>query len=85
MPLNIAVLGAGRIGQVHAAAIASVPNANLLAVSDPDKAAAESLRNQHGAAIKSIADIHDDTDIDAVIVCTPTDTHADLIELFARA
>ncbi|MGI9394227.1 MAG: inositol 2-dehydrogenase [Boseongicola sp.] len=85
MPLNIAVLGAGRIGQVHAAAIASVPNANLVAVSDPDKAAAESLRDQYGAAIKSIAEIHDDADIDAVIICTPTDTHADLIDQFARA
>ncbi|MGI9393234.1 MAG: inositol 2-dehydrogenase [Boseongicola sp.] len=85
MPLNIAVLGAGRIGQVHAAAVASVPDANLVAVSDPDSAAAESLRDRFGAEIKSIADIHDSADIDAVIICTPTDTHADLIDLFARA
>ncbi len=85
MPMKIAVLGAGRIGQVHAAAIASVPSANLVAVSDPDSAAAESLRERYGADVKTIAEIHDAADIDAVVICTPTDTHADLVELFARA
>ena len=85
MSLNIAVLGAGRIGQVHAAAVASVPNANLVAVSDPVDAAAEMVSEQYGASIRTIADIHDATDVDGVIICTPTDTHADLIDLFARA
>ncbi len=85
MALNIAVLGAGRIGQVHAAAIASVPNANLVAVSDPVRAAAENLQQKYGADIRSIDDILSADDTDAVIICTPTDTHADLIEKFARA
>jgi hypothetical protein len=41
----------------------------------------------HGCAIRSIDEIaiEASADIDAVIICTPTDTHADLIERFARA
>ncbi len=85
MPLRFAVLGAGRIGQVHASAIASVPNAELVAVSDPVSAAAEAIQTKYGADVRTIEDVHLATDVDAVIICTPTDTHADLIESFARA
>jgi len=82
---KIGLLGAGRIGQVHARAVSSVPSAQLVAVADPMPAAAEALRDTYGCEIRTIAQIKDSADIDAVIICTPTDTHADLIEDFARA
>lgn len=85
MTLRFAILGAGRIGRVHARAIASVPGASLAAVADPMPAAAEALRAEHGCDIRSIDTILASADIDAVVICTPTDTHADLIERFARA
>lgn len=85
MTLRFAILGAGRIGRVHARAIASVPGASLAAVADPMPAAAEALRAEHGCEIRSIDAILTSADIDAVVICTPTDTHADLIERFARA
>ncbi len=85
MAMNFAVLGAGRIGQVHAEAIASVPGAVMKAIADPVEAAAQSVRDRFGADIRSIDAIEAADDIDAVVICTPTDTHADLIERFARA
>ena len=85
MTVNFAVLGAGRIGQVHAQAIASVPGARLVALAEPNAAAAEAVRARFGCDIRTIDAIEAAQDIDAVVICTPTDTHADLIERFARA
>ena len=85
MPLRFAVLGAGRIGQVHARAIASVPGAELVAIAEPFEAPAKAAQAAFGCAIRSIDEIAAAGDIDAVVICTPTDTHADLIEKFARA
>lgn len=85
MPLKFALLGAGRIGKVHAKAIAANPDAILVAVADAFAKAAEELAAAYGCAVKSIDEIEADKSIDAVIICTPTTTHADLIERFARA
>lgn len=85
MTVRFGVLGAGRIGQVHARAVASVPGATLVAVADPVAAAAEALQQAYGCDIRTIDEIEAAADIDAVIICTPTDTHSDLIERFARA
>mgnify|MGYP002785167235 CR=1 FL=1 len=85
MTLRFAILGAGRIGRVHARAIASVSGAALAAVADPVPAAATALQAEHGCEVRTIDAILGSADIDAVVICTPTDTHADLIERFARA
>ena len=85
MTVRFAILGVGRIGRVHARAIASTEGAALVAVSDPVAAAAEDAAAGHGCDIRSIDEIEAAGDIDAVVICTPTDTHADLIERFARA
>lgn len=85
MSVTFAVLGAGRIGQVHARAVASVEGATLVAVSDAVEAAARTVADSSGCDIRSIDEIAASDDVDAVIICTPTDTHAGLIEQFARA
>ena len=85
MNVNLAVLGAGRIGKVHAQAIASNKHATLSAIADSFEEAATALAQEHGAVVLSIEDIETASDIDGVIICTPTHTHADLIERFARA
>ncbi|MBM7066122.1 inositol 2-dehydrogenase [Actibacterium sp. 188UL27-1] len=83
--VRFAVLGAGRIGQVHAGAIASVKGAKLVAVADPVEAAAQALRTEYGCDIRTIDQIAASDDVDATVICTPTSTHADLIEQFCRA
>lgn len=85
MTVRFAILGAGRIGKVHAAAVASVPGAALVAIADPMPAAAEAVRAMYGCDVRSIDAIEAAADVDAVVICTPTDTHADLIERFSRA
>ncbi len=85
MTIRVAVLGCGRIGQVHGKAIATDGSATLVAVTDPFPKAAEAMRDAFGAEIRDMDAIVDADDIDAVIICTPTDTHADLIERFCRA
>ncbi len=85
MALRLAILGAGRIGQVHAKAVASVPGAELVAVAEPFAEMAEHMRTQYGCDIREIDQIAASDDVDAVVICTPTDTHADLIEQFTAA
>lgn len=85
MSLRFAVLGAGRIGQVHARAISSVAGAELIAIAEPFEAAAKAAQEKYGCEIRTIDEVAASADIDAVVICTPTDTHANLIELFAKA
>ncbi|MDX7568783.1 Gfo/Idh/MocA family oxidoreductase, partial [Serratia marcescens] len=85
MTVRFGLLGAGRIGKVHAKAVISNPQAKLVAVADAFEQAAKDLSSAYGCEIRTIDEIEKAGDIDAVIICTPTDTHADLIERFARA
>lgn len=85
MAVQVALLGAGRIGKVHAKAVGAASGARLVAVADAVDAAAAALAEAYGADVRSIEAIETATDVDAVIICTPTDMHADLIERFARA
>lgn len=85
MSVGIAVLGAGRIGRVHCAAIAGTAGAELAAVFDPEAGAAEAMSARHGCPIRDLEAIEAADDVRAVAICTPTDTHADLIERFCRA
>lgn len=78
--LRVALLGAGRIGQVHAKAITANSDSRLVAVADVNASAAESLASAHGAAARSVEQILADTDVDAVLIATSTDTHSELIE-----
>ena len=84
-PVRLALLGAGRIGRVHAHAISLTENARLISVSDPVRGAAEAIAIAHDAEVRTIEANEAADDIDAVLICTPNTTHADLIERFARA
>jgi myo-inositol 2-dehydrogenase / D-chiro-inositol 1-dehydrogenase len=77
--------GAGRIGAIHAGNIASHPDARLQFVVDPDRAAAERLAGHHRAAVGSQAEALANPAVNAVVIASSTDTHADLVEAAARA
>lgn len=85
MTIRFGLLGAGRIGKVHAKAVSGNPDARLVAVADAFPAAAQAIADQYGCEIRTIEAIETAGDIDAVVICTPTDTHADLIERFVKA
>lgn len=78
--LKVALLGAGRIAGIHAQAITSNPRSVLVAVSDFYPEAASKLAQRYGAQARSTEEIITDVSVDAVLIATPTDTHADLIE-----
>jgi myo-inositol 2-dehydrogenase/D-chiro-inositol 1-dehydrogenase len=77
--LRVAVLGAGRIGKIHAANVAGNPKAKLVTIADPYGTAARDLADHLGceASLDPIAAI-ERTDVDAFIAGTPTDTHVSL-------
>ncbi|MBE1290781.1 MAG: inositol 2-dehydrogenase [Rhodobacteraceae bacterium] len=83
--LKVGLLGAGRIAGVHATAITSHPQSELVAVSDFYPEAAEKLAAQYGAVARSTDEIIADPAIDAVLIATSTDTHSDLMEAATRA
>lgn len=83
--LRFGLLGAGRIGKLHGGNIAASPRAKLVAVADIDRNAAGALANATGAEARSPDDIIGAGDIDAVLIGTSTDTHADYIEKAVRA
>lgn len=82
---SFAILGCGRIGQVHAASILRGPGLRLAAVADAVPAAADALAAAMGAPVRSAAQIMGDPAIDAVVVASPTDTHFELIHAAAAA
>ncbi len=78
--LNIGIIGAGRIGKVHLESISyHVKNAMVTAMADPFmNEETEKLIRSYGVSkvTKDYKDILNDKDIDAVLVCSSTDTHA---------
>nr|WP_235938495.1 inositol 2-dehydrogenase [Endobacterium cereale] len=83
--LKIGLLGAGRIGRVHAINIAAHARSQLAAVSDVNEDSARSLADAYGANVATSEDILSDASIDAVLIATSTDTHSDLMERAAAA
>jgi myo-inositol 2-dehydrogenase/D-chiro-inositol 1-dehydrogenase len=87
-PLNVAIFGAGRIGKVHAESLAfRVPEARAVAIADLNREAAERVATRCGirTVASSVDQILADRSIQAVLICTSTDTHSDLIVRAAQA
>ena len=83
--VRFGLLGAGRIGNIHGSNIAAADGAKLVALADAIPEAANALAKKTGAEVRSADEIIKAKDIDAVLIGTPTDTHANLIEQAARA
>ena len=77
---NIALFGAGRIGNVHARNIAEHDESRVKYIVDPAVAPAQALADRVGATVVEAATVWADPDIHAVVIGTATSTHADLIE-----
>jgi myo-inositol 2-dehydrogenase/D-chiro-inositol 1-dehydrogenase len=78
--LNIGLVGAGRIGRVHAKSIMNNPKSRLAAIADAVPSAAEALAAETKALAMSVEAVLADDTIHAILVASSTNTHADLIE-----
>ncbi len=83
--IGICQFGAGRIGQIHAANVAAHTEAELRYIVDVSEEAANAIAGRYGANIADAGQALDDETVDAVIVASSTDTHADLVTAAARA
>jgi myo-inositol 2-dehydrogenase / D-chiro-inositol 1-dehydrogenase len=83
--IDVALFGAGRIGNIHAGNVARQPGVRLQYVVDVDRTAAEALARQHGAQVADAERAFADPAIAAVVIASSTDTHADLILRAAKA
>ena len=82
--MKICLIGAGRIGTVHAIAIASDESAVLHSVVDFHQEAADQLAKKYNAITLKLDEAFNNKEIDAFIIASSTPTHADLIEQCAR-
>ena len=85
MAIRMAVIGAGRIGQIHASNAARNPGVSLAGVADAITEPAAKLAAQLSTNVVSVEQIFADRTIDAVLIGSSTDTHADLIQRAAAA
>lgn len=79
--IKVGIIGAGRIGQVHAKSITyHIPQAQLVAISDIYEEGAKKVAEELGIPnyYKDYHEILNDPSIDAVLICSSTDTHADI-------
>jgi len=77
--LNVALVGCGIFGEVHASTYAGFHRSNLLAVCDIDEAKAKAFAERFGGrACTSVEEIAADPDIQAVSVATPDFAHRDV-------
>lgn len=86
--LHVGIIGAGRIGRVHAETLAfRLPETQIVAINDINREAAEAVaaRCNISSVVESSAEIIDNAQTEAVLICSPTPTHADLIVAAAQA
>ncbi len=79
--INVGIIGVGRIGSLHARSITHhIPSAKVLGITDINTANLKSLADE--LSIEKIysgfEEMLDDPEIDAVLICSSTDTHADI-------
>ena len=86
--LKLGVIGTGRIGKVHIATLVqSVPQAEVVAIADVDLNSAEEVAKAFGIKtfFANYRDVIDHPEVEAVVICSPTDTHTQYIIEIARA
>jgi len=83
--IGVGVIGAGRIGRIHATNLCRHPDADLRYIVDVSDSAASELAAACSAQTGSIDALLGDDSIDAVVIASSTDTHSDFVCAAAQA
>ncbi|KAJ8906560.1 hypothetical protein NDN08_003053 [Rhodosorus marinus] len=85
--VRLGIIGAGRIGQVHCLALSRNPKAEVVIVADFFVKAAEACAQKFGipSAVQDWKDVIRNPAVDGVIICSPSDTHHEIILGAAKA
>jgi len=76
--INFGILGCGAIANLHARAVLSLPQANLVGVTDNNLENAKNFADKYSAkCYNSYEEMLSDSQIDAICICTPSGFHAD--------
>ncbi|MEM9327051.1 MAG: inositol 2-dehydrogenase [Bacteroidota bacterium] len=86
-PIKAGILGMGRIGKIHLENLLNrIPEADVLAVMNPSEAGQQFARDRNVPNVSSDPRIiFDNAEINAVLICSPSDTHAAYITRAAEA
>ena len=88
MTINLGIIGAGRVGRLHASTLTTrIPGAKVLVIADVLEAAAKSAASDYGIRDFSTdpAELFNSGEIDAILICSSTDTHCRFIIEAAKA
>jgi len=86
--IGIGIIGMGRIGKIHAENLLRLPGANVVSVCDlyaGDELLSWAAERSIPHVTRNSADVLARPDVDAVFICSPTDTHVPLIQQAAQA
>ena len=83
--LRFAVAGLGRIGKIHLDNLLLMPNVEVVAVTDPLEASLQYGKELGIPTVSAYEDLLEIAEVDAIVICSPTDTHADYVEKAALA
>ena len=84
--INFAVAGLGRIGKIHLENLLHMEGVDVVATMDPQEKCQQYAKDKGIAnTTGTFEEMLSITEIDAVLICSPTDTHADFVELSAKA
>src|SRR5258707_763633 len=75
--VRTALIGCGKVGQIHAAALRDLPESEFVAACDPQRERAEAFAALHGTrAFADVGTMLDETKAQAVVIGTPHPLHA---------
>jgi len=82
--LHVGLAGVGRIGRFHAETLASLAGVAAVTVADADPARAAEVAARHGFGTAETVEALVTSGVDALVIATPTESHAELIGVAAR-
>jgi myo-inositol 2-dehydrogenase / D-chiro-inositol 1-dehydrogenase len=84
-PVRVALLGAGRMGRAHLAALAAARDAEAAAVVEPVETTRAQLQAEGFVTYEAVGELLDAGGFDAALIAAPTDLHLELVATLARA